>query len=269
MRWWLFTFLCLCASMQAHPIIILLSHPRACSTAFERVMRERQDLTVLHEPFTYLYYLEHFPDAEETTSFPEFFPANYEALRDWLLDLAEQQPVFVKDMAFAALPYLRADPVFTSQSEVQFMVLTRHPQRSLPSLFRIDPTCNENFMGYEALYDAVMTLPVCFGLDADTFTSQPQESYQAFCTAFSLDYLPEALHFTLPPPKDWEGDWYTTVRDSETIEKIESKYPLDDEGIPLFCGATDELYIYWRAMYRRQLLHYQDIRKQISERYSF
>ncbi|HUF56321.1 MAG TPA: hypothetical protein VMM55_07145 [Thermohalobaculum sp.] len=32
-----------------HPIVALWCHPRAMSTAFERLMRERGDMTVLHE----------------------------------------------------------------------------------------------------------------------------------------------------------------------------------------------------------------------------
>ena len=38
-------------------ILALWCHPRSVSTAFERVMRERGDLGVLHEPFMYDYYL--------------------------------------------------------------------------------------------------------------------------------------------------------------------------------------------------------------------
>ena len=42
-----------------HPIIALWTHPRSISTAFERVMMERKDFTILHEPFSYLYYVHH------------------------------------------------------------------------------------------------------------------------------------------------------------------------------------------------------------------
>ena len=38
-------------------IIALWTHPRSISTAFERVMIERGDFNVLHEPFSYLYYV--------------------------------------------------------------------------------------------------------------------------------------------------------------------------------------------------------------------
>ena len=41
-----------------HPIIALWTHPRSISTAFERVMMERGDLKILHEPFSYLYYVD-------------------------------------------------------------------------------------------------------------------------------------------------------------------------------------------------------------------
>ncbi len=44
----------------------LWCHPRSVSTAFERIMRERGDLNVLHEPFMYHHYL---------TSTDRLFPA--------------------------------------------------------------------------------------------------------------------------------------------------------------------------------------------------
>ena len=40
-----------------YPIIVLWTHPRSLSTAIERVMRERGDLTCFHEPFMYDYYV--------------------------------------------------------------------------------------------------------------------------------------------------------------------------------------------------------------------
>lgn len=60
--------------VYANQIIILLSHPRSLSTAFERIMRERGDMFVLHEPFTYLYYLKNFPNSSELSDFPASFP---------------------------------------------------------------------------------------------------------------------------------------------------------------------------------------------------
>lgn len=35
----------------------LWTHPRSISTAFERVMMDRKDFAILHEPFSYLYYV--------------------------------------------------------------------------------------------------------------------------------------------------------------------------------------------------------------------
>lgn len=39
-------------------IVALWTHPRSVSTAFERVMMERGDFKILHEPFSYLYYVQ-------------------------------------------------------------------------------------------------------------------------------------------------------------------------------------------------------------------
>ena len=73
---------------------MLWAHPRSVSTAFERVMRERGDVTVFHEPFMYHYYLE-----RADRVFPEFEPApghptTYDDTRAMILEAAANQPVF-------------------------------------------------------------------------------------------------------------------------------------------------------------------------------
>ena len=49
-------------------IVALWTYPRTISTAFERVMMERGDFEVLHEPFSYLYYV-HRTDATISQEF--------------------------------------------------------------------------------------------------------------------------------------------------------------------------------------------------------
>ena len=85
--------------MPAHPIIALWVHPRSMSTAVERIMRERGDLTCFHEPFMYDYYLNRSP-----RKMPQFEPEEdqhrtYAETWDLILDAAEQGPVFFKDMS--------------------------------------------------------------------------------------------------------------------------------------------------------------------------
>nr|WP_293108444.1 hypothetical protein [Okeania sp. SIO2F4] len=38
-------------------IVVLWAHPRSLSTVFERIMMERGDFKIFHEPFAYVYYI--------------------------------------------------------------------------------------------------------------------------------------------------------------------------------------------------------------------
>jgi hypothetical protein len=82
---------------SGHDIIFLWSHPRSVSSAMERIMLERGDMTTLHEPFIYLYYVH---DRKKTLDYfdpdPDH-PTSYHDIREMVLAAAEQGPVFVKD----------------------------------------------------------------------------------------------------------------------------------------------------------------------------
>ena len=89
-----------------HDIYFLWSHPRSLSSALQRVMVERGDLQVLHEPFLYLYYI---GDARRTL--PHFdpepdHPASYADIRAMILDTAQSGSVFVKDMCYYVVDYI-------------------------------------------------------------------------------------------------------------------------------------------------------------------
>ena len=129
-------------------IFALWCHPRSVSTAFERVMRERGDLDVLHEPFMYDYYLNRAP-----RRFPDFrpdpdHPANYADTRRMILRRAEGGPVFFKDMAYYVLDTLPDDAEFRDAITHAFLV--RHPAESILSYARKDPGFASVELGIEA-----------------------------------------------------------------------------------------------------------------------
>lgn len=223
-------------------------------------MHERGDLTVLHEPFTYLYYLEHFPDSEDLQTFPNHFPKDANALFDWIEELAEDQPVFIKDMAFTTLASSERNLNRFKQDNWAVMVLFRHPAQSLPSLAHLEPDCDEEFLGYEGLWTFSELVPVRYTLDAADLLANPAAVYERFCTRFSLPYRLDALEFHKEPPPDWTGKWYETVLHSTQIEQKDREYPLDSEGVPLFTHIHKKYRTKWRKMYRRQLPFYLQLK---------
>ncbi len=80
-------------------IIALWAMPRSTSTAFATMMQQRGDFLVLDEPFG-LYF--HYSEESKSDRYPEaeINPAyNFQPLFQDLIHKAQNQPVFIKDMA--------------------------------------------------------------------------------------------------------------------------------------------------------------------------
>ncbi|KAI1155972.1 P-loop containing nucleoside triphosphate hydrolase protein [Nemania diffusa] len=97
--------------MSQKPIFVA-THPRACSTAFERVFMTRQDtLQCAHEPFGDAFYYgperlgERYADDEAGRISSGFSKTTYQDVVDRLdRDGSEGKRVFIKDMAYYLMP---------------------------------------------------------------------------------------------------------------------------------------------------------------------
>ncbi|KAL7626238.1 hypothetical protein AAE478_003008 [Parahypoxylon ruwenzoriense] len=152
--------------------IFLATHPRACSTAFERVFMTRRDiLQCAHEPFGDSFYYgperlsERYAKDEAARENSGFSKTTYRDVLDRLeRDGSEGKRVFIKDMAYylmppdgkpaTIIPSLRKGiPNGTTNSEgaekgnptvvpleiikqFHWTFLIRHPRRGIPSYFR-------------------------------------------------------------------------------------------------------------------------------------
>ncbi|CAG9944628.1 unnamed protein product [Clonostachys rosea f. rosea IK726] len=147
--------------MASRPIFCA-THPRACSTAFERVFMTRRDsLQCVHEPFGDAFYFgperlsERYTDAAEREASGMANTTYDDVLEDIMVGAQKEgKRVFIKDMAY----YLQASdgkptgiaPSFGGGNEegnptnvpidvlkkFQFTFLIRHPRRSIPSYHR-------------------------------------------------------------------------------------------------------------------------------------
>ncbi|CAK7274033.1 hypothetical protein SEPCBS119000_005961 [Sporothrix epigloea] len=170
--------------MSTAPIFVA-THPRSCSTAFERVFMTRQDdLVCAHEPFGDAYYFgpEHlglrFADQPQVRESSDYVHTTYKDVLDSLLTHENGKRVFIKDMAY----YLYAPdgqpthlaPSLADQTgagerqqtalplsalqKFRFAFLIRHPRRSIPSYYRctvpplVETTRFNEFMPCEAGY---------------------------------------------------------------------------------------------------------------------
>ncbi len=208
-----------------HPIYALWCHPRSMSTAIERVMRERGDLRIVHEPFIYTYYL-----GNRGRSLPHFepnadHPQTYTDVRQFIRDKAAHGPVFFKDMTYYVLEHLLADPEFLSDITHTFLV--RDPAAAILSYARLDPLFRREEAGLEAswlLYckvrdDGHGTLV----LSADHVQERPAEILSEYWGGLGLPVTPHALSWSGKMPASWEhvAGWHEEVLASRQIRPPE------------------------------------------------
>ncbi len=204
-----------------HPIIALWSHPRSMSTAIERLMRERGDLTCMHEPFMYYYYV-----GEGRGAFPGFdvdpaHPTSYNAIRDMVLEKAADSAVFFKDMAYYVMPCIAKDCTFLNRLTHAFLI--RHPMASILSYYKLDPKVSLREIGLETqwqLFQAVEAqgLPAVV-VEAETVRADPRGTMARAWSGMGLDWREQAFDWAEEIPKDWKGvsAWHEQASTSSGI----------------------------------------------------
>ncbi|KAF4992989.1 hypothetical protein FGRMN_6793 [Fusarium graminum] len=163
--------------------IFTATHPRACSTAFERVFMARRDiLESVHEPFGDAFYYgperlsERFSNDAATRDSSGFASKTYKDVLNEVMDAGKDgKRIFIKDMAYYLMtPDDKHTKIAPSMGEeepsnptvlplevlkqFQFTFLIRHPRRAIPSYYRCTvPPLDEvtgfyDFMPNEAGY---------------------------------------------------------------------------------------------------------------------
>ncbi|KAL7818462.1 P-loop containing nucleoside triphosphate hydrolase protein [Trichoderma gracile] len=176
--------------MAPRPPIFVATHPRACSTAFERVFMARRDiLECVHEPFGDAFYFgpeflsDRFRDNHDYRKSTQYCNTTYKDVLD-SLERAQKEGkrLFIKDMAYYLMPPdnkpAQIAPSLGGGQEpgnptvlpldvlkrFHFTFLIRHPKRAIPSYYRctIPPlsevTGFDHFMPNEAGYAELVRL---------------------------------------------------------------------------------------------------------------
>ncbi len=199
----------------------LWCHPRSVSTAFERIMRERGDLKVLHEPFMYHYYL-----TAKDRLFPDFrpepgHPQTYADIRAMILRKGSAGPVFFKDMAYYVTHDLPADTEFITAVSHAFLI--RDPAESALSYQKRDPGFTLTELGVEAQYVLYQHLRAAGAaplvITADQLRTDPQGTLARYWAHVSLSYVTDAFAWDDTVPESWKSvaAWHDTALSSGEI----------------------------------------------------
>lgn len=255
----------------SHKIVYLISPSRSLSVAFTRMMYERGDFEIFHEPSQFVYNKKYWGEEYQRWYRPDSY-ATFDDVKQHLYAAAEKRPVFVKEMSFAVEELLLNDSEFIQNEKIHFVFLMRNPHHSTISfykrLYEIVPRINE-LIGCESLYHVFQKVeseaknkPIIFFTE-DLFDS-PYKTVEALCNQLNIAFIPKALHWSsLDPSFDFQKEWHELKVPGSVDhwhgEAIRSTgfskpagYAVGRDGSPTFEEIED---ISHRDYYRKAYLH--------------
>lgn len=195
--------------------LVLWSAPRCRSTVFQRMMAERGDFAIVHEP------LSHVHDFGTGHVLDRACASGEEVLRAVLAAGATGR-VFVKDTTDFAVPEVLSSPGFLTGARHTFII--RDPREAIASHVALNPDVTLSEIGFARLreiHDAVeaatATAPVV--IDSDDLVRYPAATVRAYCCAVGIEYLEHALRWNPGELAVWErtSRWHTEVSRSDRI----------------------------------------------------
>ena len=218
-------------------ILALWATPRSTSTAFERVMSQRGDLTCFHEPYNEAFYYGF--DRRNNRYFianpdlPESPHLTINSVHQNLLQQATNGRVFVKDFAYSIMH--KADRNFLDSFNHSFLI--RDPEKVLTSMHSRWPDITLAEVGFEDLHtlfnrvaDRTGVMPVV--IDSDELMSSPTAGMSAYCEAMGFEFIKQAMSWSAQGENTSNPTWNTDehgfhdqLKASTGLQKQARSYP--------------------------------------------
>ena len=187
-------------------------------------MRERGDLTCLHEPFMYDYYVNRKVREMPHFDFAADHPITYQDIRNMILAMAKDNPVFFKDMSYYVMPHIFEDQKFLER--VTHCFLIRNPLESILSYYKLDPEVSLEEIGLEAQwkhFDKLTNLGLKpLVIEAETVRNDTKNIISELWKAIDIPYEDKAFDWQNDKPDDWNqvSGWHGSVICSKGIKSI-------------------------------------------------
>lgn len=183
------------------PVLALWSAPRCRSTAFARMMTERNDRVVVHEPFSQVV------DFGEVKVGDRVARTEQDVLKE-LRAISTEQPVFFKDTTDFHYPALLADEAFLAGATHTFIL--RHPAEAIASHHALNPDLGRDEIGFARLHEIFTAVRTATGatpvvIDSDDLLDRPAETVRAYCQAVGIPFLSDALNWQPGMRSDWQA----------------------------------------------------------------
>lgn len=206
---------------MSYPILFLWSTPRSLSTAFLRMMLERGDFFVVHEPFSSIVSRGVAAVGDERAG------SNAEVV-DLLREKARTKAVFVKEVTDSHYGLID-DPGFPHLGTNTFLI--RHPEQTIASHHAMKPEVNRDEIGYGHLLEVfekvraqVDDVPVV--IEAEALLADPEGVVRDYCRRTGITFLPSAMAWSPEDRREWSrtAPWHRDVARSSGFTAIPKLY---------------------------------------------
>ncbi len=203
------------------------AHSRSASTAFLRMMLERGDVSVVHEPFLML-------TETGAVSLPsadggEVTARSEKELLTLLAELGRVRPVFVKEVLDYEYAYLYDHPGELAGITHTFIV--RDPKQTIASHYAVKPTVTSPEIGYERQWRIFELARSATGRDplvmrAERLVKEPAQVIERFCAYTGLPFLPDALTWDAAERPEWQRHraWHVDAINSAGFQDRRNAY---------------------------------------------
>lgn len=241
-----------------YPIIYMVATPRSLSTAFTRMMYERGDFAIFHEPSVSPFAMLIRPTFVEENFTSQCY-LTFEAVKESLFAEASVQPVFVKDVSFSIEDFLCQDERFVANDQLRFCFLLRNPHHAAISFFLKNPAQVDRLsrlMGYEQMYHILecverITHKKPYLIMAEDLYHDPEKIVSEYCAWAEIPFMPESLSWEpLGNAFDLQEEWHeykfeamAQVWQGDAFRSSgfgkPGSYAVDEMGNPTFEEVTD------------------------------
>jgi hypothetical protein len=231
------------------PVIAMWAHSRSASTAFGRMMIERGDVAVLHEPFLALTQ----GDPVTVPGSPAAAATSGRELTALLAEVGRTRSVFVKEV----LDY-HYDYVFDHPDEIAWMThtfLVRDPRPTINSHYAMKQTVTCPEIGYEWLWELFQLLWSTTGrrplvIRSEDLLRDPMVQIKAYCEAVGLPFLPDALHWAPGDRPEWQRhrNWHLDAIRSSGFTTSGNAYSVTVDNNPLLRSFYDHHYPFYQRI---------------------
>lgn len=234
--------------------IFLISTPRSLSSGFMRMMQERNDFEIFHEPTNAPFHIMHDQSYYDETYRTDSFQS-YNEILESILTENKKSNVFIKDLSFTCHEFLtKENPLLQS---AHFAFLVRKPQDVILSLYQkgLPPSIAQEVAGYQKFYELFELVekhgkypPYLFF--SEDLGKNPEKTVASFCEHMGIAFKPESLTWKALGDQ-FEGEewhdrkkieaiqhWHADVIQSTCFVSLRTA-EIDSDGVPTFSEITN------------------------------